>query len=69
MLLDLGAEYHCYAGDITCSFPANGKFTDEQKIVYQGVLNAGIISSRSCVPNSYIYIVFHLFRFHILKSR
>jgi hypothetical protein len=22
MLLDMGAEYHCYASDITCSFPA-----------------------------------------------
>jgi Xaa-Pro dipeptidase len=23
-LLDMGAELHCYASDITCSFPANG---------------------------------------------
>eukprot|EP01147_Barroeca_monosierra_P001263 gene1263-4472_t len=50
MLLDLGAEYHCYAGDITCSFPANGKFTDEQKIVYQGVLNAVISVEEAMKP-------------------
>ena len=33
LLLDMGAEYHGYSSDITCSFPANGKFTEEQKIV------------------------------------
>jgi Xaa-Pro dipeptidase len=33
LLLDMGAEYWGYASDITCSFPVNGKFTPEQKIV------------------------------------
>lgn len=39
-LFDMGAEYHCYCADITCSFPANGKFTEDQKIVYNAVLKA-----------------------------
>merc|ERR1711879_615529 len=39
-LFDMGAEYHCYGSDVTCSFPVNGKFTDDQKIIYQGVYNA-----------------------------
>jgi len=39
-LFDMGAEYYCYTSDITCSFPANGKFTPEQKIVYNAVLKA-----------------------------
>jgi len=39
-LYDMGAEYHGYSSDITCSFPANGKFTDKQKIVYNAVLDA-----------------------------
>eukprot|EP01133_Synstelium_polycarpum_P015968 gene15968-18985_t len=38
-LYDMGAEYHGYTADITCSFPANGKFTDDQKIVYNAVLD------------------------------
>ncbi|GAU96197.1 hypothetical protein RvY_07679 [Ramazzottius varieornatus] len=39
-LFDMGAEYYCYSSDITCSFPANGKFTADQKIVYETVLKA-----------------------------
>ena len=39
-LFDMGGEYYCYASDITCSFPANGKFTADQKIVYETVLKA-----------------------------
>lgn len=36
----MGAEYYCYASDITCSFPANGKFNEKQKIIYNAVLAA-----------------------------
>eukprot|EP00041_Stephanoeca_diplocostata_P006363 m.82240 g.82240 ORF g.82240 m.82240 type:complete len:545 (-) comp16322_c0_seq3:170-1804(-) len=39
-LLDMGAEYHCYASDITCSYPVSGKFNDKQRIIYEGVLDA-----------------------------
>ncbi|CAB1111085.1 unnamed protein product [Ectocarpus sp. CCAP 1310/34] len=37
LLLDMGGEYHCYASDITCSFPANGKFTADQKMIFEAV--------------------------------
>uniref|UniRef100_A0A7E4W2Q4 Xaa-Pro dipeptidase n=1 Tax=Panagrellus redivivus TaxID=6233 RepID=A0A7E4W2Q4_PANRE len=39
-LFDMGPEYNCYASDVTCSFPSNGKFTDKQKVVYNAVLKA-----------------------------
>ncbi|KAL1547730.1 Xaa-Pro dipeptidase [Salvia divinorum] len=39
-LLDMGAEYNFYGSDITCSFPVNGKFTDDQALVYNAVLHA-----------------------------
>lgn len=39
-LFDMGGEYYCYASDITCTFPANGKFTPEQKFMYETVLKA-----------------------------
>jgi Xaa-Pro dipeptidase len=41
-LLDMGAEYHCYASDITCSYPVNGRFTDDQRMVYEAVLEAQV---------------------------
>jgi len=40
LLLDMGAEYDCYASDITCSFPSNGKFTENQRLIYETVLAA-----------------------------
>mmetsp|Transcript_3106 Transcript_3106/g.10645 ORF Transcript_3106/g.10645 Transcript_3106/m.10645 type:complete len:237 (-) Transcript_3106:33-743(-) len=36
----MGAEYHCYCSDITCTMPVDGAFTPAQKIVYEGVLEA-----------------------------
>ncbi|TMS38749.1 hypothetical protein L596_005402 [Steinernema carpocapsae] len=39
-LFDMGPEYNCYASDVTCSFPVNGKFTEKQKIIYNAVLKA-----------------------------
>ncbi|XP_018343573.1 PREDICTED: uncharacterized protein LOC108749400 [Trachymyrmex septentrionalis] len=39
-LFDMGGNYCGYAADITCSFPANGKFTEDQKLIYNAVLKA-----------------------------
>src|SRR5712692_5948855 len=40
VLIDAGAEFDRYASDITRTFPANGKFTHEQRAIYQVVLRA-----------------------------
>ena len=40
VLMDVGAEYHGYSADVTRTFPANGKFTEEQKAIYQLVYDA-----------------------------
>lgn len=47
VLVDAGAEYQHYAGDITRTFPVNGKFTDVQKQVYNIVLTANIEAIKS----------------------
>uniref|UniRef100_A0A3P8VQQ7 Xaa-Pro dipeptidase n=1 Tax=Cynoglossus semilaevis TaxID=244447 RepID=A0A3P8VQQ7_CYNSE len=39
-LFDMGGEYYCYSSDITCSFPANGKFTANQRAIYEAVLKS-----------------------------
>lgn len=39
MLVDAGCEYYGYASDNTRTIPANGKFTPDQRAVYQAVLN------------------------------
>ena len=40
VLMDLGAEYHGYTADVTRTIPANGKFTIEQKQIYDIVYEA-----------------------------
>lgn len=40
LLIDMGAEYQHYTGDITRTFPVNGRFTDSQKKFYGAVLEA-----------------------------
>ena len=38
LLVDAGAQYKWYNGDITRTFPVNGKFTEKQKEIYNIVL-------------------------------
>ncbi|MDI5895937.1 aminopeptidase P N-terminal domain-containing protein [Flavobacterium algoritolerans] len=40
VLMDLGAEYHGYTADVTRTIPANGKFSTEQKLIYDLVYDA-----------------------------
>jgi len=38
--MDVGGEYHGYASDVTRSYPATGKFSPEQKAIYELVEKA-----------------------------
>jgi Xaa-Pro aminopeptidase len=40
LLMDVGAEYHGYTADVTRTVPANGKFSEQEKIIYQLVYDA-----------------------------
>lgn len=40
LLIDAGAEYECYASDITRTFPVNGRYSPEQRALYDIVLDA-----------------------------
>ncbi|HEX2794411.1 MAG TPA: Xaa-Pro aminopeptidase [Croceicoccus sp.] len=53
VLCDVGAHVGGYSADITRSFPANGRFTDEQRRIYDTVLaaqNAGHRALKAGVP-------------------
>lgn len=40
VLIDAGAEFQCYAADVTRTFPINGRFSGEQRAIYDLVLQA-----------------------------
>ncbi|MBI4428311.1 MAG: aminopeptidase P N-terminal domain-containing protein [Ignavibacteriales bacterium] len=40
VLADCAAEYHNYSSDVTRTYPANGRFSDAQRKIYQIVLDA-----------------------------
>ncbi len=53
VLVDAGCEYGYYAGDITRTFPVNGKFTEDQKALYQIVLDAQSAAIKQVKPGNH----------------
>ncbi|EFL79065.1 Xaa-Pro aminopeptidase [Actinobacillus pleuropneumoniae] len=56
LLIDAGAEFAHYAGDITRTFPINGKFSEPQREIYQLVLDAMKEAAKWLVPQGSIKI-------------
>ena len=52
LLLDMGAEYHGYSADVTRTLPVGGKFSEEQKLIYQLVFNAQETGFKECKPGN-----------------
>lgn len=50
LMIDAGAEYGGYAGDISRTFPINGKFSRDQQALYQIVLAAETAAIASARP-------------------
>ncbi len=50
VLIDAGAEIDCYAADITRTLPVNGKFSGEQRAVYEVVLAAQLAAIEQVKP-------------------
>ena len=53
VLIDAGAELDHYAADITRTFPVNGKFSPEQKVLYELVLKAQLAAIDVILPGSH----------------
>lgn len=54
LLIDSAGEHRYYCSDITRTFPVSGKFTEEQKIVYDIVLKANKECIKNCRPGKSI---------------
>lgn len=52
LLVDAGAECEFYASDVTRTWPVDGRFTDEQRAVYQVVLDAQVAAVDACRPGN-----------------
>lgn len=52
LLIDAGCEYDYYASDVTRTFPVNGKFSAEQRAVYEVVLDAQKSSIAALKPGA-----------------
>ncbi len=52
VLIDAGCEYDYYASDITRTFPASGKFSAEQKAIYEIVLAAQLAAIKTVHPGA-----------------
>ncbi len=77
VLMDLGAEYRGYSADVTRTIPANGKFTAEQKAIYDIVykaqeagIKASVVGAGFGAPNAAAKAEINkgLFELGIIKS-
>ena len=53
VLVDAGCELNCYASDITRTFPVNGRFSKEQRALYEIVLEAQLAAIETIKPGSH----------------
>lgn len=52
LVSDVGAEYHGYTADVARTIPVSGKFSEEEKIIYNIVLKAQKAGIEACKPGS-----------------
>jgi len=52
LVIDAGAEYHGYTADVTRTLPVDGKFSAQEKIIYNIVLEAQEAGIKACVPGA-----------------
>jgi len=53
LLVDAGCEFQCYASDITRTYPINGRFTPEQRAIYEIVLAANLAAIEKVRPGNH----------------
>ena len=53
LLIDAGCEYQYYASDITRTFPVNGRYSPEQRALYDLVLDANLAAIARVRPGAH----------------
>ncbi|GMR16302.1 MAG: Xaa-Pro aminopeptidase [Gammaproteobacteria bacterium] len=53
VLIDAGAEVECYAADVSRTFPVNGKYSKEQRALYDIVLAAQLAAIEQVKPGNH----------------
>ena len=53
VLIDAGCEYEYYAADVTRTFPVNGKFSKEQRAIYDIVLKSQLAAIEAVRPGNH----------------
>jgi len=57
LLIDSGAKFAGYACDVTRTFPVDGRFTPEQRAIYEVVLKAQLAAMRAARPGKFMWEV------------
>ena len=60
LLIDAGCEYSCYASDVTRTFPVNGRFSPDQRELYEVVLDAQKACLEAVRPGSSLHAIHDL---------
>ena len=60
VLMDAGCQFNEYVSDITRTWPVNGKFSKEQKELYQACLNVQKHCINNCAPGISIQKLYYL---------
>jgi Xaa-Pro aminopeptidase len=68
VVCDVGAEFGRYSADVTRTFPVSGRFTDEQRKVYEAVLAAQEAGFRAVRPGATVRDV-HLAAYRSLAEK
>lgn len=55
LVVDIGAEYNGYAADVTRTIPVDGKFSEEEKAIYNLVLEAQAEGIKACKAGNNFY--------------
>ena len=53
LLIDAGCEFESYASDITRTFPVNGRYSPEQRALYEVVLEANLAAIAKVKPGNH----------------